>query len=116
LAVTDSVQVVDEVRNTDEWQNAHINFAHNAPLHGLVVQVWYIVRSSAHIMFDIALVGIFDVHGLVGSTFKCEEEGSGQGRIHHTSGRPSTFFKAFNPEASISTSVIDMRGHHLDER
>ena len=61
--MTDSVQVVDEVRNTDEWQNAHVNLAHNTSLHGLVVQVWYVCRSNAHVLFDIALVCILDVRG-----------------------------------------------------
>lgn len=61
-----------------------------------------------------SVVAILHSIFVAGSTLKCEREGPGQGRIHHTSGRPSTFFKAFHPKASIFTSVVDLRGHHLD--
>jgi hypothetical protein len=53
---THSVEEVDEVCDTDEWKNAHIDLSHNALLHGLVVEVWDVRRTSLHVLLDVHMV------------------------------------------------------------
>lgn len=88
---TYTIQVVDEVRDTDERQNAHINLAYDTPLHGLVVQVRDVCRANSNILLDIGLIGLLHIGGhYPGRIYnRCE---LGQSRVPDVFGRATAAF------------------------
>lgn len=59
-----AIKEVDKVRYTYEWQNAHIDFADDAPLHRLIVEVWDIDGASRQVLLLLTNLGLDFLLGL----------------------------------------------------
>jgi hypothetical protein len=57
---TYTIEVIDEIWYTYEWQNPGVDLPHDTPFHGFVVQIWDVRGAHSNILLDIAVIGSFD--------------------------------------------------------